>query len=101
MKRTGAAGLWIINADIQQLENAIRRGSNARDAMPEGGKLTIETATPIWMKLTAGRIPEIEPGQYVMIAVADTGTATPRRCEPGIRSIFHHQAFGERNRPRA
>ena len=70
-----AAGLWTVNADAQQLESAILNVSiNARDAMPEGGKLTIETANAHLDEAYCRQNPEIEPGQFVMIAITDTGT---------------------------
>ncbi len=70
-----AAGLWTVNADAQQLESAILNVSiNARDAMPEGGKLTIETANAYLDEAYCRQNPEIEPGQFVMIAITDTGT---------------------------
>jgi signal transduction histidine kinase/CheY-like chemotaxis protein len=78
IETVASAGLWTINADIQQLENAILNVAiNARDAMPEGGKLTIETANAYLDEAYCRQNPEIEPGQYVMIAVADTGTGMP------------------------
>ncbi len=69
-----AADLWPATADAHQLENAILNVAiNARDAMPDGGKLTIETAN---IQLDAGYCrhhAEVEPGDYVMIAISDTG----------------------------
>ena len=69
-----SAGLWIVNADAQQLESAILNiAINARDAMPDGGKLTIETANAYLDDAYCRQNPEIEPGQFVMIAITDTG----------------------------
>ncbi len=68
-----AAGLWQVKADPGQLENAILNLSvNARDAMPNGGKLTIETSNAFVDDAFAKEF-AITPGQYVLIAVADTG----------------------------
>jgi PAS domain S-box-containing protein len=69
-----AAGLWRIKADPGQLENAILNLSvNARDAMPGGGKLTIETSNAFVDDAFAREF-AISPGQYVLIAVADNGS---------------------------
>lgn len=70
-----AAGLWQAHADPSQLENSLLNLSlNARDAMPDGGKLTLETAN-MWMDDEyCARHDDLSPGQYVMIAVSDTGS---------------------------
>ncbi len=69
-----AAGLWQVKADPAQLENAIiNLAVNARDAMPDGGKLTIETLNAFVDDAYAQEY-AIEAGQYVLIAVADTGS---------------------------
>jgi CheY-like chemotaxis protein len=69
-----AAGLWVVSADINQLENALMNlAINARDAMPNGGKLTIETANTYLDETYASEHAEVTPGQYVMTAVTDTG----------------------------
>jgi PAS domain S-box-containing protein len=74
----GAAGLWATKADQPQLESALLNLCiNARDAMmPDGGKLTIETANK-WLDDRAARERELSPGQYVSLCVSDTGTGMP------------------------
>jgi signal transduction histidine kinase len=69
-----AGGLWRTFADRQGLESAIINLSvNGRDAMPNGGKLTIETANASLDEVYAATRPDVKAGQYVMIAVADAG----------------------------
>jgi PAS domain S-box-containing protein len=71
-----AGGLWQINADGNQLENAlVNLAVNARDAMPGGGKMTIETANCYLDDAYVSSLTEpLKTGQYVQIAVTDTGT---------------------------
>jgi PAS domain S-box-containing protein len=70
----GASGLWGTLIDPNQLENAILNLClNARDAMPQGGKLTIETANT-WLDERAARQQDLPAGQYVTVGVTDTGT---------------------------
>lgn len=67
-------GLWRTHADPSQLENAVLNlAVNARDAMRQGGKLTIETANAHLDDAYAAGYPGIPAGQYVLIAVTDTG----------------------------
>jgi PAS domain S-box-containing protein len=68
-------GLWEALIDAPQLESAILNLCiNARDAMSDGGRLTIETANVRLDETYAARHAEVASGQYVMIAVSDTGT---------------------------
>jgi CheY-like chemotaxis protein len=78
IETVGTAGLWTVNADAQQLESAILNiAINARDAMPGGGKLTIETGNTYLDEAYCRQNPEIDPGQFVLIAITDTGTGMP------------------------
>jgi PAS domain S-box-containing protein len=66
--------LWAVNADRVQLETAVLNLCiNARDAMPEGGTLTIETQNAVVDREYAASHVEITPGDYVVVAVSDTG----------------------------
>jgi PAS domain S-box-containing protein len=70
-------GLWPTLCDPNQLENAILNLCiNARDAMPSGGRLTIETANT-WLDERGAGERDMQPGQYVAICVTDTGTGMP------------------------
>ncbi len=72
------AGLWNAFVDVNQVENAILNlAVNARDAMPGGGKLTIELANAVLDEDYARWHDEVTAGQYVMLAVTDTGLGMP------------------------
>ncbi|PTS81564.1 hybrid sensor histidine kinase/response regulator [Sphingomonas sp. HMWF008] len=73
-----AGGLWRTHADPNQLENILLNlAVNARDAMPEGGHLTIETQNAHLDERYAAANLGIAAGQYVLIAVTDTGSGMP------------------------
>ena len=68
------AGLWRIEADASELESALLNlAVNARDAMPNGGKITLETANSYLDERYAVQHDGISPGQYVSISMTDTG----------------------------
>jgi signal transduction histidine kinase/DNA-binding response OmpR family regulator len=73
-----AGGLWNTMVDRSQVENAILNlAINARDAMPDGGKLTIEVANAFLDDTYAAAHSEVAAGQYVMLAISDTGMGMP------------------------
>ena len=73
----GASGLWPALVDGSQLENALLNLCiNARDAMPEGGRITIETANK-WLDERAARQQDMPEGQYLALSVTDTGSGMP------------------------
>lgn len=75
VETVGAGGLWMIEADPVQLESAILNlALNARDAMPDRGKITIETSNAFLDENYVRQHAGLAPGQYVQIAVSDTGS---------------------------
>jgi PAS domain S-box-containing protein len=75
--------LWRMYADANQLENALLNiGFNARDAMPTGGKLIIETANASLDKAYTSSLSEdVDPGEFVMIAITDTGVGMDKTTQ--------------------
>jgi signal transduction histidine kinase/CheY-like chemotaxis protein len=83
-------GLWPANIDAHQLERAIvNLALNSRDAMPGGGRLTIETANAHLDEAYAKVHAEVTPGQYTSIAITDTGSG----IEPEIVSKVFEPFF--------
>jgi len=73
----GASGIWPALVDPSQLENALLNLCiNARDAMPDGGRITVETANK-WLDERAARLQDMPEGQYLALSVTDTGTGMP------------------------
>lgn len=92
----GAGGLWPALVDANQLENALLNLCiNARDAMPDGGRITIETANK-WMDERAARLRDLEPGQYLSVCVTDTGVGmTPEVQARAFDPFFTTKPLGE------
>jgi two-component system NtrC family sensor kinase len=75
VETVGSGGLWQTEVDSAELESAILNlAINARDAMPAGGKLTIETGNAFLDEHYCETAEGVKPGQYVMISVTDTGS---------------------------
>jgi len=92
----GAAGLWPALVDASQLENALLNLCiNARDAMPEGGRITIETANK-WLDERGARQHDMPEGQYLSMCVTDTGTGmTPDVIARAFEPFFTTKPMGE------
>jgi signal transduction histidine kinase/CheY-like chemotaxis protein len=74
LETIGAAGLWKAEVDASELESTLLNlALNARDAMPEGGKLTIETSNAYLDEEYCSHHEGLPPGQYILIAVTDNG----------------------------
>jgi PAS domain S-box-containing protein len=91
------AGVWQVEADPNELEAAILNlAVNARDAMPSGGRLTIETAnTHIDQKYAENHV-EVLPGQYVVVSLSDTGDGmSPEVAAQAFEPFFTTKAVGK------
>ncbi|MBT6607826.1 MAG: PAS domain S-box protein [Rhodospirillaceae bacterium] len=84
-----AVDLWPTMVDAGQLENALLNlAINARDAMPGGGRLNIETANKVFEEDDITMFEDLEPGDYVMIAVSDNGTGMPAEVQQRVFEPF-------------
>ncbi|HEY0204377.1 MAG TPA: PAS-domain containing protein [Acetobacteraceae bacterium] len=91
-----AADLWEAVVDPNQLENALLNlAINARDAMPAGGKITMETANTVLDAAYAARHDEVTAGQYVMVALSDGGIGmTPDEAARAFEPFFTTKGIG-------
>ena len=87
---------WPIEVDVNQMENALLNlAVNARDAMPGGGRLTIEVANSRIEPDSAERGEDVTPGPYVLIAVSDTGEGMdPATLSRAIEPFFTTKDVG-------
>ncbi|MEO6153646.1 MAG: ATP-binding protein [Croceibacterium sp.] len=92
----GAGGLWTTLIDPNQLENALLNLCiNARDAMPDGGRITIETANK-WLDERAAKVRDLAVGQYVSLCVSDTGTGmSPETIQRAFDPFYTTKPLGE------
>ena len=90
-----AGGLWTTLVDGPQLENALLNLCiNARDAMPDGGRITIETGNK-WLDQRAAHERELMPGQFVTLCVSDTGTGmTPEVIRRAFDPFYTTKPIG-------
>jgi CheY-like chemotaxis protein len=92
----GTASLWATLVDPSQLENALLNLClNARDAMPDGGRLTIETANK-WLDQRTALERELPEGQYMSVCVTDTGIGmAPEVIARAFDPFFTTKPIGE------
>jgi PAS domain S-box-containing protein len=90
-------GLWRATVDKGQLQNALLNlAVNARDAMPEGGKVTIETSNAHLDRSYAAQHHDVPAGQYVLIAVSDTGHGMSREVQArAFEPFFTTKGLGQ------
>ncbi len=97
IETSSAEGLWRAEADPGQVENALLNlALNARDAMPEGGTLSIETANAVLDRRYAARHMDVTPGDYVLLTIKDTGAGmTPEVLERAFEPFFTTKGVSE------
>jgi PAS domain S-box-containing protein len=84
-----APGLHAVKADAGQIEQVIMNiVINARDAMPTGGKLTLETANVSFDQESVVRYPELKAGDYVMLAITDSGAGMSEEVKARLFEPF-------------
>jgi CheY-like chemotaxis protein len=89
MESLFAPGLWPVKMDPTQIEQiVVNLAVNARDAMPDGGKLTIETTNVVFDQQYAAEHIDAQPGEYVMLAISDTGTGMSEEVKARIFEPF-------------
>jgi PAS domain S-box-containing protein len=93
----GAPGLWTIEVDLAQLDSSlVNLAINARDAMPKGGKLTVEALNQSLDHAYSRANPEVPPGHYVVICVSDTGQGmTPDVLSRAFEPFFTTKEIGQ------
>jgi CheY-like chemotaxis protein len=91
------AGLWRVEVDPTELEAAILNlAVNARDAMAEGGRLTLETSNASIDRLYAAAHADVAPGQYIALSVSDTGTGmSPEVLSKAFEPFFTTKPVGQ------
>uniref|UniRef100_UPI0028AB08CD PAS domain-containing protein n=1 Tax=Pseudomonas sp. TaxID=306 RepID=UPI0028AB08CD len=96
VETVGTSGLWPTLVDTSQLENSLLNLClNARDAMPDGGRITIETANR-WMDHEAARAHDVPEGQYLSLSVTDNGTGmTPDVIAKAFDPFFTTKPIGQ------
>jgi CheY-like chemotaxis protein len=96
VKTVADAGLWLASADPGQVENALLNlAINARDAMPDGGKLEIGCRNERLDDAFVARNPEVVAGDYVVLIVGDTGTGmSPEVAEHAFEPFYTTKAAG-------
>jgi two-component system NtrC family sensor kinase len=97
LESIGAAGLWKVEADASELESTLLNlALNARDAMPEGGKLTIETSNAYLDEGYCQQHAGVAPGQYILIAITDNGGGmSPETIDRAFEPFFTTKEAGK------